>query len=317
MTDRRAAILALTGANVLWGSTFFLIKMGLGGVAAATGLPMAAIGTGFLAIRFVLAIPAVLAIAPRSAARLADPGLWKSAFWIGLAGATGHFLQTSGLLWVSPAISAFLTSLYVPATPVAAWLLFRRPLPGTLLPSVGLALAGLWIMNPPTDPRFGIGEILTAACGIAYGVQIVLIDRFSGRHDAGALTLAASVVIGALLLAAGLATSGGRTALSPGALVLLASSPSGVLPILFLSLVASSLPLLIMNRFQKALDPTHAAIVYATEPVYAAAFSALFFGETIGLPMLLGGALVISANIWAGKASAPANRIDSPLTPLP
>lgn len=304
MEGRRKAILALMGINILWGSTFFLIKMGLAGTARAAGLPEREIWAGFLAMRFVLAIPAVLVVCPGAAGRLADAPLWRSAFWIGLAGAAGHFLQTSGLLWVTPSISSFLTSLYVPATPVAAWLLFRRPLPRSFLPPVGLALAGLWIMNPPTDPRFGIGEVLSAACGIAYGVQIVLIDRFSGRHEAGALTVAASLVIGGLLLAAALATPGGRTALSPAALARLASVPSGILPILFLSLVASSLPLLAMNRFQKALDPTHAAVVYATEPIFASLFSALFFGEAMTVPILLGGALVVAANVRAGRVSS-------------
>lgn len=317
VTERRKAILALTGVNILWGSTFFLIKMGLDGLAAATALPEQEIGAGFLAIRFLLAIPAVLMISPGAFRRLADAGLWKGAFWIGFTGAAGHFLQTSGLVRVSPSISAFFTSLYVPATPIAAWLLFRRAWPGSLLPSVGLALAGLWIMNPPTGPRFGVGEILTVGCGVMYGIQIVMIDRFSGRHDTGALTAAASVVIGGLLLAAACATPGGRAALAPAALARLAETPSALLPVLFLGLVASSIPLLAMNRFQKALDPTHAAVVYAVEPIYASAFSAFFFGEILTTPIFLGGALVIAANVWAGKASSvPANRVDSPLTPL-
>ncbi len=304
MTDRKKAILALTGVNILWGSTFFLIKIGLDGVAAATSLPTEEIGTGFLAIRFLLAIPAVLVVSPGAFARLADAALWKGAFWIGLCGAAGHLLQTLGLVSVSPSISAFFTSLYVPATPIAAWLLFRRAWPKALLPCVGLALAGLWVMNPPTDPAFGAGELLTIGCGVMYGIQIVVIDRFSTRHDAGAITAAASVVIGGILLAAALATPGGRAALSPAALAALAGSPAALLPVLFLGLVASSIPLLAMNRFQKALDPTHAAIVYATEPIYAAAFSAAFFGEILTAPILLGGALVIGANVWAGKASS-------------
>lgn len=302
LSPRAAAVLAITAVNVLWGSTFLVIKWGLATMGEASGLGSAAgAWTAFLALRFALAVPAAAAVLPGALSGLAQGALWRDAFWIALPGAAGHALQTVGLVHVNPAASAFLTSLYVPATPFFAWLLFRERMPGALLPAVAAALAGLWIMNPPTSGAFGAGDALSAACGLAFGWQIVTIDRFSARHPPAPLTLAASVWIAAAYLAAACAVPGGRQALSAETLGRLAASPAAWGPVVFLGVAATSLPLWIMNRFQHRLGPSHAAVLYAMEPVFAALLSFLFFGERFGPAALAGGALVVVANVWAGR----------------
>ncbi len=304
MTDRQRAILALTGVNILWGSTFFLIKWSIDAVGRAAGEEAAAAAwVGFLAIRFSLSALATALVFPGALRRLRDAGLWRNAFWIALPGAAGHFLQTAGLVSVTPAMSAFLTSLYVPATPLAAWLLFRKRLAPSLAPAIAIALAGLWIMNPPTAPSFGVGELLSAACGLAFGIQIVTIDRLAPRHDTSALTLASSLWIGGAFAAGALATPAAVRTLKPAVLLRLAADTRGALPYLSLLVAATVVSLWVMNRFQKDLDPNHAAVVYATEPIFAAACSALFYGERFTAAAIAGGALIVAANVWAGKKS--------------
>ena len=46
-----------------------------------------------------------------------------------------------------------------------------------------------------------------------------------------------------------------------------------------------------------------AALAYALEPLFAALFAAMFLGEDLSVLQLLGGALVISANIVAAMRS--------------
>ena len=292
------AVFLLTLVTAIWGATFFLTRWFLDGLAGASGIPASswAVTGVFLFARFALGGALALLVFPSTLR--SSWTLWRDAAWVALATAAGFLLQTVGLASVSPATSAFLTSLYVPLTPIAAWLLFRRPLPRVLAGAMALALAGLWILTPPTSPAFGLGEALTAACGAAFAVQIVLLDRTAGRHDAGAFT-AAMLVLCALAFLPLLAAD--PRLLSP---TVWARLPAQAwLALLLTGTLASVLSFWIMCRFQPFLDPSHAALVYAAEPVFAAAFSALWFGERFGATALLGGGLLVAANVWAGRAA--------------
>ena len=57
--------------------------------------------------------------------------------------------------------------------------------------------------------------------------------------------------------------------------------------------------MVLMNIFQRYLRPTEAAVVYTSEPVFAAIFAVLFIGmtELPGLLGLLGAALMLGANL--------------------
>ena len=306
MTRARQVVLLLTVMNVVWGSTFFLTKRSLEALAVAAGPPATPedAWAALLGLRFALAAAVAALVFRKALGDLRSPALWRDAVLLGIPSALGFALQTAGLALVSPGTSAFLTSLYVPFTPLAAWLLFRHRLPRALFPALALALAGLWILSPPSAPGFGWGGILSAACGAVFAVQIVVTDRLSSRQEAGAVTTAMFVLMAAGFLAAAWALPSGRAFLSPEALGRLAGNPSGWLPIAFNGTVASVFPFWAMNRFQKHLDPNHAAVVYATEPLFAAGFSALWFGERFGPAALAGGLLVVGANLWAGKAVA-------------
>jgi len=54
-----------------------------------------------------------------------------------------------------------------------------------------------------------------------------------------------------------------------------------------------------MSYAQQAVAPSIAALAYATEPLFAAAFAALLLGEKLGPLTLVGGALVVAANAMA------------------
>jgi drug/metabolite transporter (DMT)-like permease len=53
----------------------------------------------------------------------------------------------------------------------------------------------------------------------------------------------------------------------------------------------------ILNRFQRDIAPTRAAVLYTMEPVFAAVFAASFVGEEMTPRKLLGGAIIIGGNL--------------------
>ena len=54
-----------------------------------------------------------------------------------------------------------------------------------------------------------------------------------------------------------------------------------------------------MSYAQQAFAASTAALAYAMEPVFAAAFAAIGLGEVLSSPQMFGGALVVGANIVA------------------
>lgn len=294
----RRAILALLVVTVLWGFTFVWMKQASdAGTAKFAGDAQLAIVGLFMTLRFGLAA-AVLAAVPSVRARL-DAQAWRGGLWIGLALLGGFLLQMFGLQGVSPAVSAFLTSLYVLFTALIN-MVRRRALPhpallvGALLATVGAAFIG----GPP-QLHFDLGEWLTVGCAFVFAVHILVTDTWTKRCDPMGATLACFVVVAlgsAVALAVGFEQS---PAVSGTALKDVALDPEFWVPMVLSSLLATVLALSLMNLFQRDLDPVRAAIVYAIEPVWAALAGIwLGFDEPSGW-LYFGGSALLLGNLVA------------------
>lgn len=294
----RRAILALLVVTVLWGFTFVWMKQASeAGQAAFAGDSHLAIVTLFMTLRFGLAA-AVLGALPSVRARLDGPA-WRGGLWIGLALLGGFLLQMLGLQGISPAVSAFLTSLYVLFTALINTIR-RRALPhpalflGALLATVGAAFIG----GPP-HLNFDLGEWLTVGCAFVFAVHILVTDTWTKRCDPMGATLACFVVVAAgslVLLPLSIHLS---SSVSASALRQVAQTPDFWVPMVLSSLLATVLALSLMNLFQRDLDPVRAAIVYAIEPVWAALAGIwMGFDEPSGW-LYFGGGALLAGNLVA------------------
>jgi drug/metabolite transporter (DMT)-like permease len=131
------------------------------------------------------------------------------------------------------------------------------------------------------------GDVLVLACALAFALHIVGVGHYAGRHDAAAIT---TVQVATVALLAGLA------AWLAGA----AAPPPGVwLPIAYMGVVATALVFGLQNWAQIHTTSTHAALIFALEPVFAALFSALFYGEALTGRAAAGGALILAGMLIA------------------
>ncbi|MEZ4655272.1 MAG: DMT family transporter [Candidatus Eisenbacteria bacterium] len=74
-------------------------------------------------------------------------------------------------------------------------------------------------------------------------------------------------------------------------------------------ILVSFLTTLLQLRLQPLVSPGRTAVIFATEPVFAALFSAIFVGERLGLRGWIGGGLVLAGVLFSelgGKAFRPA-----------
>lgn len=280
-----AADLVLVLVTAIWGSTFVVNQL----VAKGDAPPLF-----FLLLRFSLAA-AVLAVFTRGRPR--TPGLLGDSLAVGGLTAIGIGFQLAGQVYTTASKAAFITGLSVPLTaPVAFLITKKRPSPENLA-GLALATAGFAVLAWPRDlSGVNTGDLLVLVTAISYAYVIVRLSESSGRHDirwfaAGQTACAAAVTV--LLWLAVRPFLGRPEALFRAEARPLAVDARFLGLLLWMSLAATVVTFLLMTWAQARMSATHAAVIYALEPVFAALLSAVFLGERLSGRELWGGVLVL------------------------
>ncbi|HEX8353873.1 MAG TPA: DMT family transporter, partial [Pyrinomonadaceae bacterium] len=212
---RLKAGLAADGAilltTLIWGSTF----------AVARGVLDHWPPLSYLAVRMPLAALVFAALFPRQVFG-ATREAWRAGATLGLLIGLGFIGQTVGLLYTTPAKSAFITGITTPLVPVVAYLVWRaRPsrenLAGILLASVGGAL----ILAPADAGPVNAGDLVTLSTTLLFAAHITLMSLYARRFDVRQLsalqvTTAAALVAGVWLALRAFAALAGAGSLPPG-----------------------------------------------------------------------------------------------------
>ena len=264
--------LGLLAVTAVWGSTFFLLK------GVVERVPV----TDFLAVRFAIAAVAVWLIAPRSVSRLTAVER-RNGVLLGLLYGGAQVLQTVGLQTTSASVSGFVTGMYVVFTPLLGAVLLQARIGRTVWTAVVLATAGLAVLSLQ-GLAVGTGEALTLASAVLYAAHIVGLGVWSTSRSAIGLTVVQLVTV-TLVCGAGAAPGG----------VVLPSTAGDWASLLYMAVVAGAMALVVQTWAQAHLPATRAAIIMTMEPVFAGLFAVLFGGERLGLRVVVGGAMVLTA----------------------
>lgn len=263
------ALLLLTCA---WGTTFLLVK---------NAVAQTSVGA-FLLLRFGVAALAVGAVALWRRDR-PTPGLLRNGLQLGVAMWAGFAFQTTGLRYTTPSRSAFLTGLSVLLVPFISRFLYGRRAPVSSWAGVGLAVVGLAeLYQDAVVEAVRFGDLLTLACAIAYGLQVVWASEYSPRHALSLLTLvqiAAALALAPLLLLLEEVRLGGGAALWG--------------TVAWTGLATTAAATFVMNWAQRRTGAVRAGLIYSLEPVAASFFSWATGGEALGRAHLVGGGLIL------------------------
>jgi drug/metabolite transporter (DMT)-like permease len=265
------ADLALLGVSAIWGTTFALLRDSLRVIHPAE----------LMAIRFSLAA-ILLGIAFPKAVRAARPAL-GAGVWLGFWLTAGYFAQVMGLMSITASRSAFITSTYILFTPFLAIPLARAyPGAGEL---IGVAFGFVGILLFSADVGFSLrpGDLWTLGCAFAFGIQIVVTNIVAKKHEPVAL----SVVQMAVAALAGWTVVAFRGGFGTS----LESVPWGVL--IYLAVIATALVIALQTWALARTSPVKAAVLFATEPIFAALFAVAFFGEGMTPREVIGGAVIL------------------------
>lgn len=280
MTRSHKTDLSLLAVSAVWGSSFTLVKISLDDASPFL----------FLTIRFFLATLVLIPWAlperrHRPAARMFPGILVGSLLFAGFA------FQILGLQFVTPANSAFITGLSVVLVPICLIPMRRRlPNPASLL-GVALATLGLFLLlREPGGMQLSRGNLFTLLCAFSFAFHIIGVDHFARRQPYRHFTLIQLSTAGALAGIATLALE--EPFIRPSGSLLLALGVTSTL--------CTAGAYAVQTSMQRFTSPTRVAIIYATEPVFAALFSALFYGERLGGSDILGGGLIFAGMLAAG-----------------
>tara|TARA_B100000683_G_scaffold18307_1_gene18048 strand:+ start:1240 stop:2103 length:864 start_codon:yes stop_codon:yes gene_type:complete len=213
--------------------------------------------------RFLIAFVALLPFSSEARRALTSKEDWKGGLILGGLMLAGFVFQMIGIESVSPSVSAFLTSLYVVFTAILSVKISDRKPTRMMVLGVGLATIGAGFIDGPPHIVWGLGELLTVVCAFFFALHIIYTDKITKQLNPIAVT---STSFAVLVVGAGIVA----LIASRDAMVFESAWQDGVIiPLLCLGLFGSLACILMLNAFQRHLNPTHAAIIYSFEPVWA------------------------------------------------
>ncbi|MBT6924209.1 MAG: DMT family transporter, partial [Euryarchaeota archaeon] len=149
--QRKRAIGALLVVTSVWGATFIWMKQALNELQPEIEAYGSNRVVGVLvAARFAIAALVMVIFFPKARAALRDKEQWKGGALLGGVMLVGFVTQMIGLDEINPAVSAFLTSLYVVFTALITILMTKSQPSRVLMFGVLLATFGAgFIQGPP------------------------------------------------------------------------------------------------------------------------------------------------------------------------
>ncbi len=267
---QRRPEVALAAVTFLWGSTFIVTK------DIVRGTPPLA----YLSLRFGGAAIVLALLFPR--AFRSDGKLWRSGALLGFGQAAGLLLQVFGQVYTTASKAAFVTAFATALTPMLGLALHgdRPSRPQAL--GVVLATVGLYLLTYPVgETAWNRGDLFTAACAVVYAYVIVETARRARGVDPASLatlqTMVAALTFVAGLAACKLALAAADHARLPE-VVLLEARPLHIdgklaLQLTYMCLVCTVATFLGQTWAMARMSATHAAVVFALEPVFATALA--------------------------------------------
>jgi drug/metabolite transporter (DMT)-like permease len=277
MTRLRADLLLLACAAI-WGFAFLFQKSAMSHIGPLT----------FVAARGILAalvlIPLAIFEHRNSKIAISKPFLLTGVL-AGSAFVVASFLQQAGLKTASVTNTAFLTALYVVATPFISYAFTRKVISPLIWGAVALSFAGTWLLGGGTLGGLGVGDWLVAACAFFWALHLVIAGFAAPMGRSVLFSVIQFAVVGVTALIAALVFE--TIALE----TLRAAAPD----ILYVGVLSTALTFTILTMTLRATSPTEAAILVMTETLFAAFGAWLILNEKLTLTSWLGCAAILAA----------------------
>jgi drug/metabolite transporter (DMT)-like permease len=202
----------------------------------------------------------------------------------------GYSFQTVGLQYTTSSNAGFITGLSVILVPLIYSILHRALPPLSSILTALMATVGLYLMSVASySIKLAYGDFLILLCAFGFAWHIVLVDLYSYRFNAIAITGMQVLFVGVLCIIIGLLVEPWPQKFTLdlwGAVIVTA-------------FFATALAFLLQNALQKYSTPTRFAVILTSEPVFAAVAGNLWADEILSPRALVGASLILIAMLIA------------------
>ena len=276
MNSRRAELL-MASVSLAWGSSYLLMKIGLDGIGPYNLIALR-FGIAFFAMSLIF-LPRYRQLSAATLAKGVFTGIILFLIFYGMVNGVNHTTAST---------AGFLTSTTVVMVPVLECLL-KRTLPSkTIVISILLSVAGLFLLTAKDGIVFDTGAAYCLTGAFFYAVYIIVFARLAKGND----TLLISII------------QLGVASLTGAVFMFLSETPS--LPatltqwgaILGLGLICSAYGFVVQPIAQRYTTPEKIGLIFSLEPVFSALLSWLFLHELLGFKGYTGAILIFAAVIF-------------------
>ena len=310
MTLDRQATRRLTLACAMWGLSFPVGKaLLMVQENNAPGLDSAFHTCVSMMLRFGLAAGFMLLILVQQRGKVRITRLeWYQGLGVAFFAGFGMLFQLDGLAHTAASTSAFLTQGSVIFIPLATALIHKRRPTRRILLCILLAIAGVAVLADFDWKSFhlGRGELETLVSAAFFSGHIMWLERPIFRAN-DSLPISLVMFGGITLLCLPMIFLHGAPV---GAAWQSVSTPSAWLLIGMLVGPCSLIAFLTMNRWQRHVSATKAALIYCLEPVFASVMALVlplwlsqmaglrYANEQLTVQLLIGGGLILLAIVF-------------------
>jgi drug/metabolite transporter (DMT)-like permease len=264
----------------VWGATFVLIKSALEDISPLL----------FNAVRMSLAAVCLLIFYWRHIVRMDRPVL-RSGILVGVFLWLGYEFQTTGLRLTTASKSGFLTGVSVVLVPVFMAIFFHRQVNRWTLAGIIAAFFGMAMMTLPAGESaigdwrsINRGDLLTLACAVAFAFQIIFLGRATQRFRFEAIAFIQIATSAVLML----------MTIPVMERVYVAWTPRALAAIIVTGILGTAAAFTIQAWAQQFTPPSHTALIFALEPVFAWMTSYLLLDERLGPRAAVGAVLILA-----------------------
>ncbi|MCZ0754160.1 DMT family transporter [Anoxybacillus sp. J5B_2022] len=299
MRKQWVADASLLAVAFIWGATFVVVQNAISFLAPLS----------FNAVRFWLAgvfLLAWLCLFHRPLLRSLNRSVLFAGGWMGVWLFSGYALQTIGLLYTTSAKAGFITGLSVVLVPFFAFLFLKQKPTANAVLGAMMATAGLYFLTMNGGEwSVNRGDWFVFFCAISFAFHIVITGKYAVHYPTLLLTVIQIFTVAIMCSIFAFLFEDGTNMWDRTIL----QQPQVWTALIITSLLATVAAFLIQTNFQKYTTPARVALIFAMEPVFAAATAYIWAGERLSTSGLIGCSgillgMVISelpVSLWLGK----------------
>lgn len=280
------ADLSLLLVAFVWGTTFVIVQNAISTLPPHT----------FNAIRFLLASVLLfffILLFYRMQFRHLSKKMVLSGILLGFWLFGGYGFQTVGLLYTTSSKAGFITGLSIVLVPLFSLLLLKQRPKWPAVLGVLVATIGLYLLTLSDSLLLNLGDVLVFLCAVCFAMQIILTGKYAPSYPAMTLALIQIFTVSILSALASILLESGAQYMNRDTLL----QSHVIWALLVTAGPATAMAFLAQTICQKFTTPTRVALIYATEPVFAALAGFLWANEILGLKAILGCLLILMGMI--------------------